>query len=152
MRSIDISASILLLTMAWLSALMVLEQLLKDWPMNGMDRATGAPLSGDDHLAQSIADILTTPIGTRVMRRDYGSAIPELLDQPMNPVTKLRLFAAAAVAIARWEPRIAATRFAVTTDPASGSFAVRIEGQRAGSAGPVSLTSLTIPLPKLQAA
>jgi phage baseplate assembly protein W len=41
--------------------------------MQGMNRNTGRKLSGVDHLRQSIVDILTTPIGSRVMRRDYGS-------------------------------------------------------------------------------
>lgn len=39
---------------------------------SGMSRHTGAALDGADHLAQSVADILGTPIGSRVMRRDYG--------------------------------------------------------------------------------
>src|SRR3546814_12586651 len=43
--------------------------------MIGVDRATGQRLDGNDHLAQSIGDILSTPIGTRVMRRDYGSML-----------------------------------------------------------------------------
>ena len=37
-------------------------------------------LEANAHLNQSIADILTTPIGTRVMRPDYGSNIPRLID------------------------------------------------------------------------
>ncbi len=51
----------------------------------GMNAATGRNLTGLDHLHQSIADILSTPIGTRVMRRDYGSRLPELIDAPMTP-------------------------------------------------------------------
>ena len=47
--------------------------------MTGMDRETGKSLSGIEHLRQSIRDILTTPIGSRVMRRDYGSRLFELL-------------------------------------------------------------------------
>ena len=42
-------------------------------PMNGINATTGAALSGMDHLRQSIRDILTTRVGTRVMRRAYGS-------------------------------------------------------------------------------
>ncbi|NBO96416.1 MAG: phage baseplate protein, partial [Betaproteobacteria bacterium] len=41
--------------------------------MLGINAQTGQPLAGIDHLRQSIRDILTTRIGTRVMRRDYGS-------------------------------------------------------------------------------
>ena len=48
--------------------------------MLGINAYTGESLSGLDHLRQSIADILSTPLNTRVMRRDYGSRIPELID------------------------------------------------------------------------
>ncbi|NYZ70451.1 baseplate assembly protein W, partial [Endozoicomonas sp. SM1973] len=50
--------------------------------MQGTHRLTGKPLSNLDHLRQSITDILTTRIGTRLMRRDYGSRLPELVDRP----------------------------------------------------------------------
>ena len=39
--------------------------------MIGMDRHTGQPISGLDHLLQSIEDILTTPLGSRLMRPEY---------------------------------------------------------------------------------
>jgi phage baseplate assembly protein W len=34
--------------------------------MAGMARDTGAALDGLDHIRQSVADILSTPMGTRV--------------------------------------------------------------------------------------
>ncbi|NKD76609.1 phage baseplate protein [Haematospirillum sp. H1815] len=73
--------------------------------MNGTNAKTGKPLSGLDHLSQSIRDILTTPVGSRVMRRDYGSRLPSLVDAPVNRSTILELYAATAEALARWEPR-----------------------------------------------
>lgn len=75
--------------------------------MNGINATSGKSLSGIDHLRQSIRDILTTPIGSRVMRRDYGSRLYELVDAPMNRATLLDLYAATAEALATWEPRIA---------------------------------------------
>lgn len=72
----------------------------------GMDRNTGAALSDLDHIRQSINDILTTPIGTRVQRRDYGSMLPELIDAPLNESTKMKILGATAMAIRRWEPRV----------------------------------------------
>lgn len=74
--------------------------------MAGMNRNTGQPLDGLAHIRQSIADILTTPIGSRVMRREYGSLIPELIGQPLNDALMLRLYSAAVMAIVRWEPRV----------------------------------------------
>ena len=38
-----------------------------------MSRNTGLSLSSEaDQIRQSIQDILTTPIGSRIMRRNYG--------------------------------------------------------------------------------
>ena len=98
--------------------------------MLGMDRLTGAPLDGDAHLAQSIGDILSTPIGTRVMRRDYGSMLFELIDRPLNAATRLQLFAATAIALARWEPRLKLTRVGLSRAGADGQVAIDIEGRR----------------------
>ncbi len=115
--------------------------------MLGMDRSSGAPLDGDAHLAQSIGDILSTPIGTRVMLRDYGSMLLELIDRPINAATRLLFFAAIADAIARWEPRIRLTRVGFTTTGADGRVAFDIEGYRTDSpAGANSFTRLAIPL------
>lgn len=49
--------------------------------MLGMDRNTGKLLSGTDHIRQSIVDILTTPLGTRVMLPEYGSKLFDLVDR-----------------------------------------------------------------------
>ncbi len=69
-----------------------------------MDARTGKVLNGVAHLQQSVQDILSTPIGTRVMRRDYGSDVPSIIDQPMTPGTLIDLFAAVAIALNKWEP------------------------------------------------
>lgn len=46
--------------------------------MSGTSRLTGRVIDQDAHLTQSITDILTTPKGSRVMRRDYGSRLADL--------------------------------------------------------------------------
>lgn len=78
-----------------------------------MNRITGGRASHREHVLQSIEDILTTRIGTRVMRRQYGSLVPELVDQPANDATRLRLYAATAMALLSWEPRIRLHRVSV---------------------------------------
>ncbi|MBU2714485.1 GPW/gp25 family protein, partial [Zooshikella sp. WH53] len=78
--------------------------------MQGINNNTGKSLSGIEHLKQSITDILTTRIGTRVMRRDYGSRLPELIDEPLNGALRLELIAATAEALTRWEPRFKLTK------------------------------------------
>ena len=55
--------------------------------MIGVDASTGRALDGMQHLGQSIGDILMTPMGSRVMRRDYGSLLTELIDQPIYNAT-----------------------------------------------------------------
>lgn len=72
----------------------------------GMNRETGRAVEDIDHIRQSIADILTTPVGTRVMRREYGSQLFDLVDHPQNEANNLRLMAATVMAIMRWEPRV----------------------------------------------
>jgi phage baseplate assembly protein W len=98
--------------------------------MSGMSRTTGALIGGAQHLAQSIADIMTTPVGTRVGRRDYGSRILDLTDAPVNATTRVRLFAATATALLRWEPRIKVQRVALSAiDGQAGRFALTVSGE-----------------------
>jgi phage baseplate assembly protein W len=85
-----------------------------------MDRITGRALAGESHLAQSIADILTTPVGTRVMRRDYGSTVPQLLDAPLNGQTLLEFYGAVADALRKWEPRVTLARVQVVAVTETG--------------------------------
>lgn len=113
--------------------------------LTGMNRFTGASLSGDDHLAQSIAEIITTPLGTRPMRRDYGCLLFELLDRPLNSATMLLCSMAIAIAIARWEPRIVVKAVQFEGEFGEGQARVTIEGQRA-DATTTTLTRLSIPI------
>jgi phage baseplate assembly protein W len=115
-----------------------------------MDRTTGLALSGDQHLAQSIADIITTPLGSRIMRRDYGSLLFELIDRPLNGATRLLCIMAAATALARWEPRIAIRQVLFEAGPdggfAAGRASLTIIGNRTDDPDPNALTRLTIPI------
>ncbi len=81
--------------------------------MIGMNRHTGRKLEGGAHLAQSILDILTTPKGTLVMQRTYGSDLPDVIDQPLNGETLIDAYQATAEALALWEPRISLGRVQV---------------------------------------
>lgn len=74
--------------------------------MAGIDAVSGAVLDELADIRQSLRDILTTPVGTRVMRRDYGSHIFDLIDAPGTDAGALQMVAAAADAIDRWEKRV----------------------------------------------
>lgn len=96
--------------------------------MRGTSVATGQAVSGVDHLRQSVADILTTPIGSRLMRRDYGSDLPALIDQPDNAATQVRVYAAAATALMRWEPRLRLQKLRTSRNRA-GQLVLDVQGQ-----------------------
>ncbi|MFG0501299.1 MULTISPECIES: GPW/gp25 family protein [Pseudomonas] len=81
--------------------------------MIGVDRRTGQPLSGVAHLKQSIEDILTTPVGSRRMRPEYGSHLRRYVDLPVNEGWKSAVQAEVARALGRWEPRLKLERVRV---------------------------------------
>lgn len=80
-----------------------------------MNATTGKRLDGLAHLRQSIRDILTTPKGSRVMRREYGSDLFRLIDAPMNRQTMIEIYGVVAVDLARWEPRFKLERCQIVT-------------------------------------
>ncbi len=83
--------------------------------MRGMNRKTGKALSGIEHLKQSIEDILTTPIGSRVERRDYGARLFELIDRPVNAAWFVDAYAWTAEALDTWEHRFSLSRVQVVS-------------------------------------
>lgn len=83
--------------------------------MIGMNTNTGAEIDGVEHLRQSVLDILRTRKGSRVMRRDYGSDLPRLVDSPVNAAGVADIVAATADALARWETRIKVTNVKVAS-------------------------------------
>lgn len=82
-------------------------------PRQGMNQETGRLMTGIDHLKQSIRDIIRTTlrkvknllIGTRVMRRTYGSRVFDRVDLPQNRLTHIHYIADVADALDKWEPR-----------------------------------------------
>lgn len=113
-----------------------------------MNRTTGQRLDAVAHLRQSIGDILSTPIGSRVMRREYGSLVPALIDKPDNLATQTRFFAAAASALMRWEPRLKVNRMSIARDPERlGRISLEITGSYVGTFGRESAPlTLSVPL------
>ena len=103
----------------------------------GMSSSTGRTVVGTDHIRQSIRDILITPVGSRVMRRPYGSLLPSLIDQPANPANRLRLISATYMAIIRWEPRVrinhASVEIGIDGRAAIELTAQHTEGPRSGA-------------------
>ena len=96
--------------------------------MDGTNSTDGTRLTGIDHLRQSIKDILTTPVGSRVMRREYGSRLFELIDAPMNSKTIMKIYAETVAALKRWEPRFAVSKVSLATSE-PGSFLIDLTGE-----------------------
>ncbi|MYA80801.1 MAG: hypothetical protein F4X39_09805 [Acidobacteriia bacterium] len=115
--------------------------------MPGTNNQNGKDLTGLAHLRQSVRDILTTPIGTRVMRREYGSRLFELLDAPLTPGTLTEIYAAAAEALARWEPRLRVDRIQAHEaggSDAKGHVSIDLEGVYLPGGRPVRIEGLVI--------
>ena len=64
----------------------------------GMNRDNGKTITETDHLRQSVHDILLTSQGSRLARREYGSLLSALIDQPQNPALRLQIMSAVYVA------------------------------------------------------
>ena len=107
--------------------------------MIGMDRHTGLPISGIDHLMQSIEDILTTPLGSRLMRPEYGSSIRRFVDLPVSEGWKSAVQAEAARALKRWEPRLDLTRVQVLS-VLNGRITFRLSGTYLGDSELLEVT------------
>ena len=105
-----------------------------------MNRETGGTIGDLDLISQSIADILTTRIGTRVMRREYGSLLPELVDHPFNDATRLRVYAATVMALMRWEPRISLNRVQFLGANLQGQSVLDLEGTLVDTNEPLSMS------------
>ena len=71
-----------------------------------MSRYNGSDLTEIEHINQSLEDIAITPIGSRLMRRDYGTLLANLIDQPISEVLYLKIYSTLYTAYVRWEDRI----------------------------------------------
>jgi len=94
-----------------------------------MDRRTGRVLIDWAHVCQSIADILTTYKLTRIMRRDYGSDDPILIDKPMTDANLIRFYVETADALDLWEPRFELDNVYFTSADRDGAATLRLEGK-----------------------
>lgn len=111
--------------------------------MEGMSASTGGSLTGSDHIIQSIRDILTTPIGSRIMLRTYGSRIPSLVDDPMNDLLDVELHAATAEALEKWEPRFKLTAVWISGKTDTGRLTLGIEGAVVSDGSTVRLEGIS---------
>ncbi|WP_227690656.1 GPW/gp25 family protein [Sphingopyxis yananensis] len=112
-----------------------------------MNRYTGAPLDGLAHIEQSVADILSTAIGSHVGLRDYGSLLPDRIDHPFSAAGVLHLYAATAVALGRWEKRLRLRRVQLNAGDRPSAAVLIIDADRTDTAASNSRIRLTVPVP-----
>jgi len=113
--------------------------------VTGMDRYTGQAISTEAHITQSVADILTTPLGSMPWRRDYGSELYALLDQPLTAAVAALIRAATVTALQKWEPRLRITASSLSATGPEGRAAISLSAIRLDLPTPAPL-ALTIPV------
>ncbi len=120
----------------------------------GINRRTGKVLVDWEHVKQSIEDILETRVLTRVMRRNYGSNVPKLIDAPMNDYSLLMFYVATAEALDLWEPRFKLLEVYFVDASAAGNTSLRLIGDylprgHLGDPTPSNAESLVIDIVQL---
>ena len=105
----------------------------------GMSRTDGRTITDTEHISQSLSDILRTPVGSRVMRREYGSLLFDMIDQPQTDALELQIKVAVYMAVLKWEPRVSLTAVETVRQP-DGKMVVNLTGDNADTGEPLSLT------------
>lgn len=82
--------------------------------MTDLDRGTFEPIDNFTSALQSVEVILSTRIGSRVMRREFGGGAAELLGRAITGPLFAAFQQLVATAIDLWEPRFQVRRVSVT--------------------------------------
>ena len=92
--------------------------------------AAGGELSAGVIIASLNQKSIPAPTTTaNTQHTAYGSLLSDLIDDPQNPLLRLKAMSAAYSAIMRWEPRIVLTRV-ILTEPNAGKMTLELHGQR----------------------
>ncbi|WP_274919552.1 GPW/gp25 family protein [Streptomyces sp. WZ-12] len=78
--------------------------------------ATVALTSGPREIEQAIHIILTTRLGERAMRPEFGCNVHSLLFAPLDATTAGQAVYETQTALERWEPRIEVDHIGIATD------------------------------------
>lgn len=108
-----------------------------------MNITTGADISEINHLKQSISNILTTPIGSRTMRRDYGSNLFNKIDHPVNGELIAEIYLDIVESLFIWEPRFELDQVAVQSIE-NGKITIDLEGSFLSNGEKITLENIEI--------
>jgi phage baseplate assembly protein W len=95
-----------------------------------------------DHLIKSIKDILTTPVGSRVMRRSYGCNLFSYVGYPITPLIVAKIQTIISDALTTYEKRVKFDKVLIDASSSSiqfGKIALSIEGTWTSSGSKESL-------------
>ena len=96
-----------------------------------------------EHLRQSITNILSTPIGSRIMRRDYGSRLFKRLDAPLTGELMAEIYADVVEALFSYEPRFEVTNVSVVSMD-QGHLILDVTGKYLITGEDITLTGIEI--------
>ena len=96
-----------------------------------------------EHLRQSITNILSTPIGSRIMRRDYGSRLFKRLDAPLTGELLAEIYADVVEALFSYEPRFEVTNVSVVSMD-QGHLILDVTGKYLITGEDITLTGIEI--------
>lgn len=114
----------------------------------GMDQHTGRKLTGLDELKQRIGRLFKTRKGSLLLRRNYGSNLPNLVDGKVTEDFRLDIYAETAATLAdpaneiNDEFKLHRTTF--TGDLSRGEVAVDLEGEYLVNGETVTLEGIRI--------
>ena len=111
--------------------------------MQGMNINTGRSIEDMEHLRQSITNILSTPIGSRIMRRDYGSRLFKRLDAPLTGELLAEIYADVVEALFSYEPRFEVTNVSVVSMD-QGHLILDVTGKYLITGENITLTGIEI--------
>lgn len=99
------------------------------------------PRTGFALVWSNIINILGTPLGSVVMQREFGSAIPQQLFEPNDEALVRKVRKLSIEAIERWEPRAIIRDVAITSSNDTLSFLINfsIPGERYRAAGSLTV-------------
>ena len=95
---------------------------------SGIDRFTGRVITGQVHLAQSLATIWLTRLGERVMLLDFGSTLRRHLAEDVTPSLALELYTDLTEAVYEWEPEYRVSEMQLVSLTQLGGLGLRHAG------------------------
>lgn len=111
--------------------------------MRGMNNQVGTHKDVFPYLKQRVQDILSTPLGSRVMRRGYGSELYKRIDNPANGDLVANIYADCVTALYKFEPEFELLRVNIVSIT-KGNVILDLEGRYLANGEVVRLDNIEI--------